>query len=127
MSKSLVSTIPPPRRWFGAGRVAKIRFFSELCSMICYPHVKINLGLHVLRRREDGFHDLETLFVPSDQFHDTLEIIAGDDYSRTLKGLEERYAPLGTLTFCHRVLLSYRQRLQASLILFEHLHQTTVK
>ena len=91
MSKSLVSTIPPPRRWFGAGRVAKIRFFSELCSMICYPHVKINLGLHVLRRREDGFHDLETLFVPSDQFHDTLEIIAGDDYSRTLKGLEERY------------------------------------
>ena len=59
--------------------------------MICYPHVKINLGLHVLRRREDGFHDLETLFVPSDQFHDTLEIIAGDDYSRTLKGLEERY------------------------------------
>ena len=94
MSKSLVSTIPPPRRWFGAGRVAKIRFFSELCSMICYPHVKINLGLHVLRRREDGFHDLETLFVPSDQFHDTLEIIAGDDYSRTLKGLEERYAPV---------------------------------
>ena len=93
MSKSLVSTIPPPRRWFGAGRVAKIRFFSELCSMICYPHVKINLGLHVLQRREDGFHDLETLFVPSDQFHDTLEIIAGDDYSRTLKGLEERYAP----------------------------------
>jgi len=62
--------------------------------MICYPHVKINLGLHVLRRREDGFHDLETLFVPSRQFHDTLEIIAGDDYSRTLKGLQERYAPI---------------------------------
>lgn len=59
--------------------------------MICYPHVKINLGLHVLRRREDGFHDLETLFVPSRQFHDTLEIIAGDDYSRTLKGLREHY------------------------------------
>ena len=59
--------------------------------MICYPKVKINLGLNVLRRREDGFHDLETLFVPCDQFQDTLEIIPGDDYSRTVKGLEERY------------------------------------
>ena len=46
--------------------------------MICYPKVKINLGLNVLRRREDGFHDLETLFVPCDQFQDTLEIIPGD-------------------------------------------------
>lgn len=59
--------------------------------MICYPKVKINLGLNVLRRREDGFHDLETLFVPCEQFQDTLEIIPGDDYSRTVKGLEERY------------------------------------
>ena len=65
--------------------------------MICYPKVKINLGLHVLRRREDGFHDLETLFVPCDQFHDTLEIIPGDDYSRTLASLTERYASAAVL------------------------------
>lgn len=61
--------------------------------MICYPKVKINLGLNVLRRREDGFHDLETLFVPCDKFHDTLEIISGDDYSRTIASLTERYGP----------------------------------
>lgn len=42
--------------------------------MISYPNVKINLGLHVLRKRPDGFHDLETLFVACDAFHDTLEI-----------------------------------------------------
>ena len=59
--------------------------------MIAYPPVKINLGLNVLRKRPDGFHDLETLFVQSRQFSDTLEIVAGDDYSRTLSRLVAVY------------------------------------
>ena len=42
--------------------------------MISYPNVKVNLGLSVLRRRPDGYHDLETLFVPYSGIHDTLEI-----------------------------------------------------
>ena len=60
--------------------------------MIAYPNVKLNLGLHVLRRREDGYHDLDTLFVPYTGFHDTLEIITGDDYSRTSAHLQETYS-----------------------------------
>lgn len=32
--------------------------------MILFPNCKINLGLHILRKREDGFHDLETAFYP---------------------------------------------------------------
>ena len=59
--------------------------------MITNPNVKINLGLNILRKREDGFHDLETLFVPYFGIHDTLEIIAGDDYSRTSAALFARY------------------------------------
>ena len=59
--------------------------------MITRPHVKINLGLNVLRKREDGFHDIDTLFVPYDGFHDTLEIIPGDDWSRTSASLFARY------------------------------------
>ena len=59
--------------------------------MITYPNVKLNVGLRVLRRREDGYHDLDTLFVPCDRFHDTLEIITGDDYSRTSAHLQETY------------------------------------
>ena len=59
--------------------------------MITNPNVKINLGLNVLRKREDGFHDLETLFVPYFGICDTLEIIVGDDYSRTSAELFSKY------------------------------------
>lgn len=59
--------------------------------MITNPNVKINLGLNVLRKREDGFHDLETLFVPYFGIHDTLEIIAGDDFSKTSAALFSKY------------------------------------
>ncbi len=59
--------------------------------MITYPPVKINLGLNVLRKREDGYHDLETLFYPCSQIHDTLEIVRGDDYSKTSARLKAVY------------------------------------
>ena len=59
--------------------------------MITNPNVKINLGLNVLRKREDGFHDLETLFVPYCGISDTLEIVVGDDYSRTSAALFAKY------------------------------------
>ncbi len=61
--------------------------------MITNPNVKINLGLNVLRKREDGFHDLETLFVPYLGISDTLEIVVGDDYSRTSSAIFGKYAP----------------------------------
>lgn len=47
--------------------------------------------MNVLRKREDGFHDLETLFVPYFGISDTLEIVVGDDYSRTSAALFSRY------------------------------------
>jgi len=43
--------------------------------MIVFPNCKINLGLHILRRRADGFHDLETIFYPV-QVRDALEVLA---------------------------------------------------
>ena len=46
--------------------------------MIVYPHSKINLGLHIIRKRADEFHELETLFYPLD-LCDALEIIPATD------------------------------------------------
>lgn len=32
--------------------------------MIVFPNAKINIGLRILRKRPDGYHDIETLFCP---------------------------------------------------------------
>ncbi len=41
--------------------------------MIVFPNAKINLGLKIRRKRDDGFHDIETLFIPV-ALKDILEI-----------------------------------------------------
>jgi 4-diphosphocytidyl-2-C-methyl-D-erythritol kinase len=42
--------------------------------MIVFPNCKINLGLHIISKRSDGYHDLETIFYPL-ALTDCLEII----------------------------------------------------
>ena len=42
--------------------------------MLLFPNCKINIGLRVVRKREDGYHDLETIFYPVYGLHDELEI-----------------------------------------------------
>lgn len=42
--------------------------------MVTFPNAKINIGLQVLNRREDGYHNLETVFYPIN-LCDVLEIV----------------------------------------------------
>lgn len=42
--------------------------------MICFPNAKINLGLNIVSKRSDGYHNLETIFYPIN-IKDALEII----------------------------------------------------
>ena len=43
--------------------------------MICFPNAKINLGLHILSKRTDGYHNIETVFYPVINLCDALEIL----------------------------------------------------
>lgn len=52
--------------------------------MISYPGCKINIGLKVLHKRPDGFHAIESVFVPV-PWHDALEIIP--DTTKGAKGV----------------------------------------
>lgn len=55
--------------------------------MIYYPNCKINLGLRVIDRREDGYHTIETVFVPVYALHDELEVTPADAFSFVQQGL----------------------------------------
>ncbi len=47
------------------------------------PNCKINLGLHVVGKRPDGYHNLETIFLPVHSFCDEL-VIEPSPHSRTI-------------------------------------------
>ena len=55
--------------------------------MIAFPFCKINLGLHVVNKREDGFHNIETCFYPV-PWKDVLEIIPSQENKVFLTGNE---------------------------------------
>jgi len=55
--------------------------------MITFPNAKINLGLNIVRKREDGYHDIESCFFPV-PWQDSLEILEAASFSFRSYGLE---------------------------------------
>lgn len=55
--------------------------------MVRFPNCKINLGLHVTKKRPDGYHNIETVFYPI-LLRDALEIIPSAEMQFEVSGLE---------------------------------------
>lgn len=55
--------------------------------MILHPNCKLNIGLRIVRKRPDGYHDLETIFYPV-PLCDELEVCVADDFQFVCEGIE---------------------------------------
>lgn len=55
--------------------------------MIVFPNAKINIGLNVVSKREDGYHNLETIFFPL-KLADALEFVEAEETILTASGIQ---------------------------------------
>ncbi|MDD4257060.1 MAG: 4-(cytidine 5'-diphospho)-2-C-methyl-D-erythritol kinase [Bacteroidales bacterium] len=71
-----------------------------MSTSVVYPYAKINIGLHVIEKRADGYHNIETVFYPV-SMHDILEVTdapeAGRDAALFTYGLDIPGDPYGNL------------------------------
>lgn len=92
--------------------------------MIYFPNAKINLGLEVVSKRSDGFHNLETVMIPINELRDIIEITPNNSKEvefistgiaidckpednlvlRTYKLLQERYKIAGAKIHLHKII-----------------------
>lgn len=56
--------------------------------MIFYANAKINLGLNVVEKRNDGFHNIESIFYPVMDLFDVLEVVENQQLEFTSSGIE---------------------------------------
>jgi len=55
--------------------------------MLAFANAKINLGLNLIEKRSDGYHNLETIFYPI-RLNDVVEIIDAEETSCMIKGID---------------------------------------
>ncbi|NJN27120.1 MAG: 4-(cytidine 5'-diphospho)-2-C-methyl-D-erythritol kinase [Cyclobacteriaceae bacterium] len=55
--------------------------------MLVFPNAKINLGLNIISRRPDGYHELETCFYPV-MWQEALEITEAETLKMTVTGID---------------------------------------
>ena len=67
--------------------------------MQLYPNCKINIGLRVVCKREDGYHDLETIFYPVYGLHDELRVEKSEVFTFIQNGLKVDCMPTENLIF----------------------------
>ena len=67
--------------------------------MLLFSNCKINIGLRVVRKREDGYHDLETIFYPVYGLHDELEVESAEEFAFLQDGLVVDCLPTDNLIY----------------------------
>ena len=60
--------------------------------MIVFPNAKINLGLHVVERRTDGYHNIETAFYPVG-INDALDVVESSEFRIDVTGIAPEGQP----------------------------------
>lgn len=55
--------------------------------MLKFSNCKINIGLEIKSKRQDGYHNIETVFYPI-PWYDAVEIVPSDTVSITLSGIQ---------------------------------------
>lgn len=66
--------------------------------MICFPNAKINLGLNVLAKRQDGFHQINSVLHPI-ELYDVLEFKKSDTFSILQQGIPLHLSPQQNIVF----------------------------
>ncbi|MFI5164528.1 MAG: 4-(cytidine 5'-diphospho)-2-C-methyl-D-erythritol kinase [Bacteroidia bacterium] len=57
--------------------------------MVCFPNAKINIGLNIVRKRDDGFHDIESVMYPLQGIiYDALEVIQSSEFKVQSSGIK---------------------------------------
>jgi len=54
--------------------------------MVVFPNAKINLGLRIIEKRKDGYHNLETIFYPI-EVSDALDVVESARFRMDITGL----------------------------------------
>lgn len=56
--------------------------------MVVYPNAKINIGLNIIKKRNDGYHEISSVFHPLLDVFDILEILPSDEFLFSSSGIE---------------------------------------
>ncbi len=63
-----------------------LKILSYFIAMLIFPNCKINIGLQIIAKRSDGYHDIATVFVPVYGLRDILEVQQSDTFSFDCSG-----------------------------------------
>ena len=88
--------------------------------MIFYPNAKINIGLNIISKRIDGYHNLNSVFYPIFDVYDILEVVESKKFEFTTSGIAIDCMPEKNL--CYKVYTYFKEKYDIPNIKI-HLHK----